>query len=59
MLGQHGPTTQFQLLMGTNESKRDRLAASYQVNSLFIMDFAPAGQIFRTVMKGKRRYTLY
>lgn len=43
VLGQHGPTTQFQLLMGTTESKRDRLAAATRVNSLFIMDFAPGG----------------
>jgi mannose-6-phosphate isomerase-like protein (cupin superfamily) len=43
VLGSHGPTTQFQLLMGTTESKRDRLAASCQVNSLFIMDFAASG----------------
>ncbi|MDO9341517.1 MAG: cupin domain-containing protein [Bacteroidales bacterium] len=43
VLGQHGPTTQFQLLMGTTESKRDRLAAACQVNSLFIMDFAAGG----------------
>lgn len=39
----HGPTTQFQLLMGTKESKRDRLAAACQVTSLFIMDFASGG----------------
>jgi len=43
ILGQHGPTTQFQLLMGTKESKRDRLAAAIQVNSLFIMDFSAGG----------------
>ncbi len=43
VLGQHGPTTQFRLLMGTTDSKRDRLAAAYQVNSLFIMDFAAGG----------------
>lgn len=43
ILGQHGPTTLFRLLMGTTASKRDRLAAAYQVNSLFIMDFAPGG----------------
>ena len=43
VLGQHGPTTQFQLLMGTTESKRDRLAAAWLVNSLFIMDFAAGG----------------
>ena len=41
--GQHGPTTQFKLLMGTTRSRRDRIAAAYQVNSLFIMDFAPGG----------------
>lgn len=43
VLGQHGPTTLFQLLMGNTESKRDRLASAYQVNSLFIMDFAANG----------------
>jgi mannose-6-phosphate isomerase-like protein (cupin superfamily) len=43
ILGQHGPTTQFKLLMGTTQSRRDRLAAAYQVNSLFIMDFAAGG----------------
>jgi mannose-6-phosphate isomerase-like protein (cupin superfamily) len=39
----HGPTTMFQLLMGTIESKRDRLAAACKVTSLFIMDFASGG----------------
>jgi mannose-6-phosphate isomerase-like protein (cupin superfamily) len=43
VLGQHGPTTLFQLLMGTTRSRRDRLAAAYQANSLFIMDFAETG----------------
>lgn len=43
ILGSHGPTTQFQLLMGTTESIRDRLAAASQVNSLFVMDFAASG----------------
>jgi mannose-6-phosphate isomerase-like protein (cupin superfamily) len=43
VLGSHGPTTQFQLLMGTTESTRDRLAAASQVTSLFIMDFAASG----------------
>ena len=42
-LPSHGPTTQFQLLMGTTESTRDRLAAACQVTSLFIMDFASGG----------------
>jgi mannose-6-phosphate isomerase-like protein (cupin superfamily) len=39
----HGPTTQFKLLMGTTESQRDKLAAAYEMSSLFIMDFAPGG----------------
>jgi mannose-6-phosphate isomerase-like protein (cupin superfamily) len=43
VLGQHGPTTQFKLLMGTTESKRDRLSAASEMTSLFIMDFAPGG----------------
>ena len=43
VLASHGPTTLFQLLMGTTESKRDRLAAAWLVNSLFIMDFATGG----------------
>jgi mannose-6-phosphate isomerase-like protein (cupin superfamily) len=43
VLGSHGPTTTFQLLMGTTESTRDRLAAACQVTSLFVMDFASGG----------------
>jgi mannose-6-phosphate isomerase-like protein (cupin superfamily) len=43
VLGSHGPTTTFQLLMGTTESTRDKLAAACQVNSLFVMDFAAGG----------------
>jgi mannose-6-phosphate isomerase-like protein (cupin superfamily) len=42
-LPSHGPTTTFQLLMGTTQSTRDKLAAACQVNSLFIMDFAAGG----------------
>ena len=42
-LSGHGPSTQFKLLMGTTQSKRDRLAAAQQINSLFLMDFAAAG----------------
>jgi mannose-6-phosphate isomerase-like protein (cupin superfamily) len=42
-LPSHGPTTTFQLLLGTMESTRDRLAAACQVTSLFIMDFAAGG----------------
>jgi mannose-6-phosphate isomerase-like protein (cupin superfamily) len=43
VLGYHGPTTTFQLMMGTTESTRDKLAAACQVTSLFIMDFAAGG----------------
>jgi mannose-6-phosphate isomerase-like protein (cupin superfamily) len=43
VLGGHGPTTQFKLLMGLTSSQRDKLAAAYLMNSLFIMDFAPGG----------------
>lgn len=43
VLGQHGPTTQFKLLMGLTSSRRDKLAAAYTMNSLFLMDFAPGG----------------
>jgi mannose-6-phosphate isomerase-like protein (cupin superfamily) len=42
-VGGHGPTSLFKLLMGTTESKRDKLAAANQMVSLFIMDFAPGG----------------
>lgn len=43
VLAGHGPTTQFKLLMGTTESKRDKLAAASTMVSLFVMDFAPGG----------------
>ncbi len=43
VLAGHGPTTQFKLLMGTTESQRDKLAAAYEMSSLFIMDFATGG----------------
>lgn len=43
VLGQHGPTCQFRLLMGTTESKRDKIAAANVMVSLFLMDFAPGG----------------
>ena len=43
VLGQHGPTTQFKLLMGLTSSTRDKLSSAYIMDSLFIMDFAPGG----------------
>jgi mannose-6-phosphate isomerase-like protein (cupin superfamily) len=42
-LDSHGPSVEFKLLMGTTESKRDRLAAASQMVSLFLMDFALGG----------------
>ena len=43
VLGSHGPTTQYKLLMGDTTSTRDRLASASQMKSLFIMDFSPHG----------------
>ncbi|MDR8394534.1 cupin domain-containing protein [Aliifodinibius sp. S!AR15-10] len=45
VLGQHGhgQTSRFQLLLGTRDSKRDRLAAAYQVNSLYVIEFDHGG----------------
>jgi mannose-6-phosphate isomerase-like protein (cupin superfamily) len=43
VLGQHGPTTQFKLLMGLTSSTRDKLSAAQVMNSLFVMEFAPSG----------------
>ncbi len=43
ILGGHGPTSQFKLLMGLTSSQRDKLASAYVMTSLFIMDFAPGG----------------
>ncbi len=42
-VGGHGPTSEFKLLMGTTQSKRDRLAAASQMVSLFIIDFSHGG----------------
>ena len=43
VLGSHGPTTQFKLLMGLTSSTRDKLSSAYVMDSLFIMDFAAGG----------------
>lgn len=43
VLGSHGPTTQFKLLMGLTSSQRDKLSSAYVMDSLFIMDFALGG----------------
>lgn len=39
----HGPTSRFRLLLGTTRSRRDRLAAAYQILSLFVIDFDRGG----------------
>lgn len=39
----HGPTSRFQLLMGTTRSRRDKLASAYQMNSLYVIDFDHGG----------------
>jgi mannose-6-phosphate isomerase-like protein (cupin superfamily) len=39
----HPPSTQYRLLMGDVESKRDRLAAARVLTSLFVMEFEPGG----------------
>jgi mannose-6-phosphate isomerase-like protein (cupin superfamily) len=43
ILGGHGPTVSYQLLLGGADSKRDRIPAGRQVTSLFIMNFHPGG----------------
>jgi mannose-6-phosphate isomerase-like protein (cupin superfamily) len=42
----HPPSTLFQLLLGSTESKRDKLAASQTVTSLFVMEFDSGGTNF-------------
>lgn len=39
----HGPSSKYQLLMGTTRSIRDRLASANQISSLFVIDFEPGG----------------
>lgn len=42
----HPPSVKYRLLMGTRESKRDRIAAAHVLTSLFIMEFEPGGTNF-------------
>jgi mannose-6-phosphate isomerase-like protein (cupin superfamily) len=42
----HPASTQYRLLMGGVESKRDRIAAGHTITSLFLMEFAPGGTNF-------------
>ena len=43
VLGSHGPTTEYKLLMDDTSGTRDRLASAKNMKSLFIMDFSPRG----------------
>lgn len=43
VVGNHPPTTLYQLLLGATTSQRDLLAVGHTVTSLFIMEFAPGG----------------
>lgn len=43
VVGNHPPTTLYQLMIGNRESKRDKLAVGILMNSLFVMEFAPGG----------------
>ena len=42
-LSGHGETSRFRLLIGETTSKRDKIAAAYQVTSMFVIDFDPTG----------------
>lgn len=46
VVGNHPPTTLYQLLLGGTDSQRDLLAVAHRVTSLFIMEFAPGGTNF-------------
>ncbi|MEZ5401850.1 MAG: cupin domain-containing protein [Bryobacteraceae bacterium] len=43
VVGNHPPSTLYQLLIGDRKSTRDRIAAAHVVTSLFVMEFAPGG----------------
>jgi quercetin dioxygenase-like cupin family protein len=43
VVGNHPPSTLYQLMLGDTKSTRDRIAAGLVVTSLYIMEFAPGG----------------
>jgi mannose-6-phosphate isomerase-like protein (cupin superfamily) len=43
VVGNHPPSTLYQLMMGDTTSTRDRLASATVMTSLFVMEFAPDG----------------
>lgn len=46
VVGNHPPSTLYQLMIGDRKSTRDRIAAGLVVTSLFIMEFSPGGTNF-------------
>jgi mannose-6-phosphate isomerase-like protein (cupin superfamily) len=46
VVGNHPPTTLYQLMMGDTRSTRDRLATGHVLTSLYVMEFAPGGTNF-------------
>ncbi|MEZ5364117.1 MAG: cupin domain-containing protein [Bryobacterales bacterium] len=46
VVGNHPPSTLYQLLVGDTRSNRDLLSVGHTVTSLFIMEFAPGGTNF-------------
>ena len=46
LVGNHPPSTLYQLLMGDTSSTRDRIAATRILTSLFIMEITPGGTNF-------------
>lgn len=46
VVGDHPPSTLYQLLMGDTNSKRDRIAAGHVMKSLFVMEMTPGGTNF-------------
>lgn len=43
VVGNHPPSTLYQLLLGATNSRRDLLSVGHTVTSLFIMEFTPGG----------------
>lgn len=46
VVGNHPPTTLYQLMIGDRKSTRDKIAAGQVLTSLFLMNFAPGGTNF-------------
>ena len=46
VVGNHPPSTLYQLMIGDAKSTRDRIAAGQVLTSLFIMEFTPGGTNF-------------